>query len=425
LAPRSGQIQGLPDPDLTLDLVFQAALLCDPTLVLPVPQVCQVGKARVLWVSVPAGLPHVYCLDGRYLGRDGTQTNPLPARRLRQLLLERGVVQFETQSPPNASLDDLDSQKIATYIQALNLPGTEAPEEVLLRRGGLKREEIKDKTDLPKGEVLRPTYAALLLFGKHPQQWFPNATILAARFSGSTLAEQFIKQEIRGTLPEQIRQAEAFVRENLRQVVRMVGLTHHEMLEYPPEALRELLVNAVAHRDYNIQGDNIHLYLFADRIEIHSPGSLPGPVTLDNLLEARFSRNAIIVQTLADLGFVERLRYGLNRVVEVVRQQNLRPPRFEEIAGTFRVTLYGSVEVLQALYPVPRLHELEDVELNPRQQLALSFLSSRRRITNRDYQDLCPDVSAETLRRDLVNLVERGLVVKIGDKRATYYVLKK
>jgi len=207
----------------------------------------------------------------------------------------------------------------------------------------------------------------------------------------------------------------------LRSVVRLVGLTREERPEYPPEAVRELLVNAVAHRDYNIQGDNIHLHIFADRLEVHSPGGLPGPMNLDNLLAARFSRNAVIVQVLSDLGFVERLGYGLNRVVHVMREYGLRPPRFEELGGTFRVTLYS--ETPQGLAaPASLAHT--DVELNPRQQLALSYLASHPRITNRAYRELCPDVSPETLRRDLADLVARGVLLKIGDKRATYYILK-
>ena len=85
---------------------------------------------------------------------------------------------------------------------------------------------------------MRPTYAALLLFGRHPQQWLPNASILAARFAGTSLADQFIKQEITGTLVEQLLQTEAFIRNNLHSVVRLVGLARQETLEYPLEALR-------------------------------------------------------------------------------------------------------------------------------------------------------------------------------------------
>ncbi len=422
IAPRASQVQGVSDPEEMKDRIFQAALLADPPLVLPVPAVREIDRARVVQITIPPGLPNVYSLEGRYLGREGTQTNPLPARRLRQLLVERGVVQFEAQPVPNATLDDIDLQGVADYLETSGLSKKGPLEEILLRRGCLCRENGRGRGDLSKSP-LRPTYAGLLLFGFHPQQWLPNATILAARFSGVAFADRYIKQDIRGTLPDQLRQAEAFVRDNLRTVVRLVGLAHQETLEYPFEAVRELLVNAVAHRDYNQQGDTIHLNIFADRIEVQSPGSLPGPVTLDNLLEARFSRNAVIVQVLSDLGFVERLGYGLDRVVTVMRQNGLRPPRFEELAGSFRVTLFGE-GVTQPAASQPDLSSFSDLDLNSRQELALGHLSRHRRITNRDYQELCPDVHPETLRRDLADLVSRDILIKVGDKRATYYILK-
>jgi ATP-dependent DNA helicase RecG len=413
ISPRAGQLQGVRDPEKVRDCVFQAALLADPPLILPLPAVDHIGELQVVRVLVPRGLPNVYSLDGRYFGREGAQTNPLPARRLRQLLMERGVVQFETLVPPTASLEDLDAQKVETYLDSLNLQSGESPWEILYHRGCLKLSR--------HGFV--PTYAALLLFGHYPQQWLPNATILAARFNGITFADRFLKKEITGTLPEQLQQAQAFVRENMRTVVRLAGLRHEETDEYPAEAVRELLVNAVAHRDYNQQGDNIHLFIFADRIEVHSPGGLPGPVTLDNLLEARFSRNAILVQLLSDMGFIERLGYGLDRVVTSMRQQGLRPPRFEEVAGSFHVALVGEPPSAH-LAASPDLSAFQHLDLNSRQQLALGYLSQHRRITSRDYQELCPDVHPETLRRDLVDLVDHDILIKVGDKRSTYYILK-
>jgi ATP-dependent DNA helicase RecG len=402
---------------------FQAALLAEPALVLPLPRRAAVTRpgaasaAQVLCITVPVGLPHVYSLEGRYLGREGAQTNPLPARRLRQLLVERGAVQFEARPLPDVTLDDLDPLQVQAYVERANqdglLPPSVSAQDWLVRRGCLWRVE----------GALRPTYAALLLFGRCPQQWLPNATLLAGRFPGMALSDSYIKQDINGTLPEQLRQAEAFVRSNLRSVVRLVGLEHQESPEYPFEAVRELLVNAIAHRDYNIQGDNVHLYIFADRLEVHSPGSLPGPVTLENLLEARFSRNPVIMQVLSDLGFVERLGYGLNRVIAVTRAAGLRPPRFEETSGSFRVTLYSRLG--GATEAELDLTVYAGLELNPRQQMALAYLARNRRITSREYQELCPDVHAETLRRDLAELVSQGVLLKIGDKRATYYILKK
>jgi ATP-dependent DNA helicase RecG len=411
VAPRAGKIQGVKDAERTIDKVFQAALLAEPVLVLPLPAIHRAGSEEVLVVTVPPGLPHVYNLEGRYLGRAGRYNEPFSARKLRELLVSRGVMQFESRVPPDASLEDLDEEQIEAYIQHLNLPSEEDWCQTLFQRGCLSRE----------GKKWIPTYAALLLFGKGPQRWLPNATILAARFPGISFSDEFLKQDISGTLPQQVRQAENFLRDNLRDVVRVVGLTHQVTPEYPYDAVRELLVNAVAHRDYNLQGDNVHLYIFSDRLEVHSPGELPGPVNLKNLLKARFSRNAVIVQVLSDVGFVERLGYGLNRVVTVMRQYGLRRPYFEEVAGTFRVTLYGEPFPAQQL---PDLSRYRDLDLNPRQKLALDYLASNHRITNHTYQELCPDVHPETLRRDFADLVQRKVLLKMGSKRATYYILK-
>jgi ATP-dependent DNA helicase RecG len=412
--PHSNRVQGIKNLGVTVDHIFQAALLADPPLVLPMPDKEMVGSHLVLRVTVPGGLPNVYSLEGRYFGRSGKHTYPLPPQKLRELLMERGVIQFENHIPPGATINDIDPDQVFAYRAALNRPEHESLEDILTHRGCLRIEDGN----------LRPTYAALLLFGKDPQRWLPNGSILAGRFPGVAFSDEFIKQEIRGTLPEQIRQTQAFVRDNLRSIARLVGLTRQETLEYPLEAVRELLVNAVAHRDYNIGGDCIHLHIFNDRLEVHSPGTLPGPVTLENLLVARFSRNAVIAQVLSDLGFVERLGYGLNRVVTVLRHMNLPEPKFEEINGTFRVTLFSAtIEAFRELHP-PDLSRYAKVLLNQRQEIALNYTLGHGRITNRTYQELCPDISPETLRRDLVDLVKKGVLIKVGDKKTTYYILK-
>jgi ATP-dependent DNA helicase RecG len=411
--PDTGKVEGVGDVAAGIDMIFQACLLAEPTLVLPVPKSHQVAKAKILEVSVPQGLPHVYNLEGRYYGREGRQTSTIGPSRLRKLFLERGLLQFESQVPDDASLADLDPQQLAAYYQsystALNLPDDHqlpALEDLLQQRGCLKDVDGK----------LKPTYAALLVFGRNPQRWLPTAQILATRFSGTSFGDRFIKLEINGSLVQQLKEAEKFLKTNLQTVVRMVGLTHQEALEYPYNAVRELVINSVAHRDYNSQGDCIHINIFSNQLEVTSPGGLPGPITIENILQARFSRNPIIIQLLADLGYVERLGYGLDRVVKSMSENYLPPPSFEEATGVFRVTL--------------RNEQLEDLshfatqDLNPRQVSALNYLVARKRITNRAYQDLCPDVSPETIRRDLSDLVSRGILVKIGDKKSTYYILK-
>jgi ATP-dependent DNA helicase RecG len=102
-------------------------------------------------------------------------------------------------------------------------------------------------------------------------------------------------------------------------------------------------------------------------------------------------------------------------------ENGMQQPRFEERAGTFRVTLLGEPSLEAAKIDTARYAELD---LNPRQQRALTYLTKHQRITNSEYQTLCPDVHPETLRRDLVDLVKGQVLLKIGDKRGTYYIFK-
>jgi len=400
------------DPDSSLNLALQAALSIDPPLITPLPEIAAGQDRRVLSITVPPGLPHVYSFKGKYLIRDGARNRPLSPTQLRRLIIERGAASFEASVPDGAQLDDIDWEKVEQY--AAGLPGLAAagPEEVLLKRGCLAS----------AGGGLRPTCAGLLLFGRDPQRWVRSSEIVVARYAGTAMDDRFVKEGIRGTLPQQIRRAEAFVVDNLRRGVRLAGLERVEEPEYPVKAVREAIVNAVAHRDYQIRGDEIRLLLFSDRIEFYSPGRLPGHITVDNLVHERFSRNEVIVQVLSDMGFIERLGYGIDRILRLMAEAKLPGPRFEETAAGFRVTLLGHGASLFGFdYSTRRWRQLN---LNERQEKALAFLAERDRITNRDYQELCPDVSPETIRRDLADLVDKNLILKIGDKRATYYIFK-
>jgi ATP-dependent DNA helicase RecG len=410
--PRSSRPHGLSDPGAALDRALRAALSTDPPLIIPLPQITELDGEEVLAITVPPGLPHVYSYKGKYLVRAGARNRSLNPRQLRRLMMERGAVSFESLVPDGARLDDVDLDKAERYLAGLGgLPGARH-EEALLRRGCLAQID---------GE-LRPTYAGLLLFGSDAQRWVRSAETLVARYAGTTMDDRFVKEEIRGTLPEQIRRAEAFVLSNMRRGVRLLGLERVEETEYPAAAVREAIVNAVAHRDYQIRGDEIRILLFNDRVEFYSPGRLPGHVTVENLVHERFSRNEVIVQVLSDMGFIERLGYGIDRMIRLMSEAGLPPPRFEETAAGFQVTLFGHGTALISEEADAR--RWRHLGLNERQEKALVYLADRGRITNREFQELCPEVSAETIRRDLADLVRKNLLLKIGEKRATYYIFK-
>src|SRR5258708_2873833 len=160
-------------------------------------------------------------------------------------------------------------------------------------------------------------------------------------------------------------------------------------------------------------------------MEVTSPGCLPGPVTLDNIVDERFSRNSIIVQVLSDMGFIERLGYGVDRVIALMQDRGLPAPEFSETSGGFRVRLFNTQE-RGGKSPTASASAGSRAGLNPRQESALYHLmhGGYQRITNKDLQELFDDVHPETLRRDLADLVNKGLLIKRGQKRGSYYVLR-
>lgn len=439
---QNGEVNGIENAEAVVDSLIQITLGITPPLLIPLPQIIGVpaiapnSPARhLIKVVVPAGMPHIYATaDGRYLRREGCENIALLPKELMRLMLERSDSSFETEIPQGAQKSDLDWQKVAQYAKLLGSANETDLEQLLIRRGCLVKRE----------ETLLPTHAGMLLFGKDPQRFIPNSDIVAVRFAGETMTDTFSRQDISGTLPDQIRQAETFLRDTLRKEVTLTEqMARQEVLEYPLEAVRELLINAVAHRNYSIIGDNIKLFLFSNRMEVKSTGGLAGYMTVQNLKDARFSRNPIVVQVLSDMHFIERLGYGVDRVIELMESHGLRQPEFTDDGATFSVTLYNTPII--ARVPAPPIENpaekagtppqsesfvltgrYKGVEVNPRQEVAIAHLlkSETQRITNSELQRMFPDVHNETIRRDLVDLVNKRILVQLGKKRGSYYVLR-
>lgn len=410
------QIVGVQNCGALIDRTLKAALSLSPQLIIPFPRVIDVDSKEIVVVEVLRGMPHIYALDGRYLQRQGTNNIGLDPQALYRLIMERGDVSFETEPAVGATLDDLNWEKIALYIRRLHGQEYKDLKAILMQRGCL----------VQRGATIHPTNAGVLLFGKDPQRFVRGADITAVRFAGEAMGDTFNRQDINGTLPDQIQRAETFLVDHMRKDIELKHtMARREQYEYPMEAARELVVNAVAHRDYSIRGDGIRLFIFKNRMDVTSPGKLPGPVTIDNIKDERFSRNPVIVQVLSDMGYIERLGYGVDRVIELMKRHGLREPDFHETDSGFRASLFNEM-VGQPEPPEKTFAISVDVPLNPRQEAALEYLQhpENSRITNSELQRLFPDVHAETIRRDLADMVTKNLLTKMGQKRGSYYVLK-
>lgn len=264
----------------------------------------------------------------------------------------------------------------------------------------------------------KPTNAAMLLFGANPQRFHRTAETKCVHCHGTEYRRPFASQQMySGDLFEQANQARDFVLAKINRAVgtRAVSITAPATYELPPDAVGEAIVNAIAHRDYHSNA-SVEVRLFADRLEVWNPGSLPGTLTLDDLRNDHPSvpRNPLIAESLYLTRYIEKVGSGTQRMIELCRQAGLPEPDYELRAGSFVLTLWR--EWLTDTV-------LADLNLNERQLKAVICLKSKSRITNLEYQQIT-GAARKTAARDLGGLVEKGLVELKGEKRSSHYVLK-
>ncbi len=411
-----GRLGTIFTPEEAADALMAAQRLCRP----PVPtqwQQEQVPGGAIVLLRIDRG-GEVHSLnDGRILVRKGAENAQADGAELDRLLAARPTGDFETQPVIGATREDLDEDVIVDYLekrQARNPRHTILPKDKLLQQIGALSDD------------LAPTVSGMLLFGKEPQLFLPQSRAIFVKFAdtgprgpegsfGYGRREEFI-----GPLPAIIDRAWRVIWEEMDKRSTVRGLQRQEETEYPSSAVREALVNAVAHRDYRLTGRSIEIRMYTDRMEITSPGGLPAHITVDNIVEEHYSRNPRLVNGLYQWGYIEELGLGVDRMIEDMVKAGHPPPVFEAKTHRFTVTLHNTRDQARAL----QMGQAGEGTMNERQMKALEYIQRNGSITNSDYRLLCPHVGPETLRLDLADLVTRGILLKIGDKRGTRYIMK-
>ena len=310
-----------------------------------------------------------------------------------------------------AALTDLDMSKVKAHI-ASAIEAGRCETEPKSPTGFLERYRcVVDH----KG-VLTPTLAGILMFGIRPQFFFPHADIGLGHFPGTVPDTEDVLHLKRhgGTLPEQIDFIEGYLWANTRRGFTMEdGPRRVERPEYPRKAIRELTVNAIAHRDYNSVGKYTRISMFTDRIEWASPGGLPGGITVENILQEQFSRNPTIAELLYQAGYIERFGLGLDTVMRELRKAGLPDMRMHDSGVSFTVTIYGhDAPSIRAQTPF-RLKLLEYA----RQNGQISMMDARS--LNEQHGAFR---SERSLLNDLRSLVDAGFLRRVGQSRDTAYV---
>lgn len=305
----------------------------------------------------------------------------------------------------DARIGDIDLEQVKAYIDFANQSGRKKIKEKPL--GVLK------KLDLIKDN--KATWAVILLFGKEPQRFVSQAKVHCGKFKFSK-TEILDNIMIDGNLIDQVGEVMDFVKRHISVRFVITGKPRREEIwEYPLEAVREAIINAVVHRDYTEPAE-IQVETYNDRIEIWNPGELPSGISIDDLYKEdhkSIPRNKVIAQMFYDIGFIEKYGSGTTRMLDLCSKAEIFI-EFKEVSNGFSVIFRKDIFTEDYL---------EGLGLDKKQIEAVNYVKEKGNITNSEYQKI-NKVSKQTSTRDLELLSDKKIFLKIGKTgKGTYYKL--
>jgi len=305
----------------------------------------------------------------------------------------------------DAVLENIDFKKVEDYINLANETGRRKIKE--------NPSEVLKKLELVKNN--KPTWAAILLFGKEPQRFILQAKVHCGKFKFSKI-EILDDMMIEGNLIEQVDEAMDFIKKYISVRFVITGKPRREEIwEYPLDALREAVINAIVHRDYT-EPSEIQAEVYDDRIEIWNPGKLPLGIEIEDLYKRdhkSIPRNRLIAQIFYDIGFIEKYGSGTIRMLDLCKKAE-RFLEFKEVSNGFSIIFRKSKLTKEYL---------EKLGLNERQKKATEYLKEHKKITSKKYAELFK-ITGRMARNDLKGLVDKRVIQREGasDKTA-YYIL--
>ncbi|MCX7047178.1 MAG: putative DNA binding domain-containing protein [Candidatus Sumerlaeota bacterium] len=287
-----------------------------------------------------------------------------------------------------------------------------------LRRAGL--EASSGQTLLSNLGLLTndgiPCNGAALLFASYPQRFFPEAQVKCARFAGTTSVKFIDEKTFDGVVLSQLDNALAFVARNTRQAIRITGKAERDTIpEYPDEAVREAIINAICHRDYAAVG-TIQVRIYDDRLEVWNPGILPPDMTFESLTREHASRprNPRLAQAFYRARLIEHWGTGILRMMQSAEDLGIKLELMGE-NGVF-ITRFHILSQLG----IPR----EETPFDIRQRETLEYIKAHGKIANREYQTLFGVGKRQAL-KDLLMMVNKGALASVGQGRALHYITQK
>lgn len=389
-------------------------------------------KNRILLLTVNSSSEYVFAnsKDEVYL-RIGDESNKLTYKEIESLHYSKGIRSYEQKTVNTALLEDLDQDLLKEYEQLNHYDGDNIW-KLLFPRGLANRVMTSDDSYKYKLNV-----AGVLMFANNPDAFVPGARVRFIRYGGNQPGTgenlDVIKEEmLEGPLPRIIEKADNLVKSQLREFTSLnVDTGKFETVpEYPKGTWLEGIVNAVTHRAYNLNGDDIRIIMYDDRIVIHSPGDLPSIVTVDNIRTTHYSRNPAIARALVQFGWVREFGEGVNRMYKNMEEYFLDDPEYKVTTHSTELTLRNNIVMRNSR----RKEELDHMinydltKLSYTERAALVYAYEHKKLHPKEFINSNKKLHDTTARRSLRHLTDLSLLKKHAESSTsptTYYTLIK
>lgn len=417
---KSRQVVGVEKDDVfkIMDAIANAVSdSCAPKIV-PDISFETIEDKTVVLVDIAAGFNRPYMLKsggldkGVYV-RVGATSRPADTEQIREMMLGGSNQSWDEQVCRSYALTDRAVKKLCSDINRYRTEkdGQNAPKttkETLIGWGVLKQ----DKT-----EVL-PTNAFALLTDNP----FGQAKIQCAVFKGESKSVFLDRKEYEGSLCRLLEDAYQYVLRNIRMGAVIEGLIRQDKFELPPAAIREMICNAICHRSYMDEG-MIQVSVFDDRLEVSSPGALCRGLTLKDALKGRSKpRNKVIAEVFSRMGIIEKWGTGLQRIVDLAKQEGLKEPVFENNDSFFRVILYRGKE--EAAQTTDQTIQTTDQTVQTTEQKIMNAIAEKPTITRKELAEKT-GLSESGVKWQLDKLKKEQKILRAGGTFGGHWVVKK
>lgn len=385
--------------------ISSAAQTIAPPIV-PEIKIYDIEAKKIIAVIVQRAIDNTFhTSQGVIYAKIGSTTKKIEGNNMVDFLRAKQILCFD-ETYNDANIRDISIEKVKGYLarrKQQDYLQTHTVEDLLLSLGVAVR---KDNLLLKN--------AATLFFAADVMRFHRQMEVKLAQFEGIEQVKVIAHELVQADPVEAIDRSLAFVKNHLTKSFTIdVKGVREERYEYPFDVVREAVVNAIAHRDY-FSKDAVQIYMFADRIEITSPGSLPKDLPRELFGAISSQRNPLTYRILRDVGYVEGLGSGVPRMINGMREYRLQDPEFQIYDRFFRVLLRSKTS---ARKPIK-----ERKDLNERQQKALTFLKKYTSLKTKQYMDM-NHVSFGTANKEINELLQFGHIKKVGQYRNVYYVL--